>query len=261
MNHTDSTDQPAAQWIDAWLESQRAMLQRWQSDAVQATNPGDMDPELLRKTFNPDALTAGTLNMAQSFQTLLQAGMAPFSAQFTPATDTAPTAWQQVLQAFALGPAREQQTAWQEYLQALHEYQARQQTVVQAYGTVFMSALEAVRARAGQRSAQGNAIGGVRELYELWIDCGEQAFAQLAHDNAFIAAQAASANAASRLKLARNTLLDYWLKSQDLPTRGELNSVHLHLRALSARVTELEQQHARSTAARPVRVRPRKPGA
>jgi hypothetical protein len=85
-------------------------------------------------------------------------------------------------------------------------------------------------------------------LYDLWIECGEQAFAMLARDPGFTATQAACANALSGLKLAQQTLLEGWLKANDLPTRSELNSVHLRLRALTARVAELEQQLATSAA-------------
>lgn len=37
---------------------------------------------------------------------------------------------------------------------------------------------------------------GMRELYDLWIDCAEAAYAGLARDPAFVAAQAAAVNAA-----------------------------------------------------------------
>jgi BMFP domain-containing protein YqiC len=38
--------------------------------------------------------------------------------------------------------------------------------------------------------------------------------------------------------------MEGWLKANDLPTRSELNSVHLRLRTLTARIAELEQQLA-----------------
>lgn len=261
MNQTANSDAAAnaepsdpAAWIDEWLQAQQAWLKQWQSAA--AAPLAGIDMEMLRKQFNPASFDA--LNVVQSFQTLMQASLAPLG-QGT-ATDPQ-TAWQAVLQSFAqpfaqsfaLGPLREQQSAWQAYMQALADYEARQRVVLEQYGKVFASSLARVREQAEQRRAQGQPIQHLRELYEAWIDCGEQTFAQLAHDPAFMTSQADSANALSRLKAARNVLFEQWLRTQDLPTRSELNSVHLRLRELTARVTQLEQELRAATVNRPIK--------
>jgi class III poly(R)-hydroxyalkanoic acid synthase PhaE subunit len=202
--------------------------------------------ETLREHLNPASVSPEALNVIQGFQSLLQSCMAASGELARSATEGSPsgTLWQQMLQAFPLGPAREQQLAWQEYLQAQTEYQLRLQVVLSAYGKVFAQALEAVPSQVEQRKAQGQETTGFRELYELWIECGEQAFALLARDPEFIAAQAASGNALSRVKRAQNILIEFWLKSHDLPTRSELNSVHQRLRDMSKRIAELEQQQS-----------------
>lgn len=238
MNHSN--------WIDAWLETQRGWVGRWQSLAMeQRVDAMRESMNILRDHLNPAAMSSEALNVVQSFQTLLQSCMANagelvlmLDAENEPALNP----WQQMLQAFPLGPARERLALWREYAKAQAEYQLRLQSVLHAYGGVFAQALEAVPVRAEQRAAQGSPISGFRELYELWIDCGEQAFAELAHDADFISAQAACGNALSRLKRCQNALIEHWLKLQDLPTRSELNSVHLRLRELTARVAGLERQ-------------------
>jgi hypothetical protein len=82
----------------------------------------------------------------------------------------------------------------------------------------------------------------MRELYEVWIECGEQCFAAIAQDAQFIAIQADHSNALSRMRIAEHALLEDWLKQHDLPTRSELNSVHQKLRTMSARIVALDQQ-------------------
>ncbi|MGC3981671.1 MAG: poly(R)-hydroxyalkanoic acid synthase subunit PhaE [Steroidobacteraceae bacterium] len=233
-------------WIDAWLETQRGWLGRWQSVSLeQRTDAMRVGMDTLRAQLDPAGISPEAVNVVQSFQALLQSCMAGMGEMARLQSEgQAGTPWQQMLQAFPLGPAREQQAAWQEYAQALADYQVRLQLVLYAFGKVFTQSLEAVPALAAQRAEQGRPVQGFRELYELWIECGEQAFAAMAHDQEFIAAQAASGNALSRLKRAQQALIEYWLKSHDLPTRSELNSVHLRLRALTARVAELEQQLA-----------------
>ncbi|MGE0115510.1 MAG: poly(R)-hydroxyalkanoic acid synthase subunit PhaE [Steroidobacteraceae bacterium] len=233
-------------WIDAWLETQRGWVGRWQSLAgEQRVDAMRESMNILREQLNPAAMSPEALNVVQSFQALLQSCMAnagEMVLMLNAEGEQPLNPWQQMLQVFPLGPAREQLTAWQEYTRAQAEYQLRLQVVLQAYGKVFAQALEAVPNLAEQRAAQGKPINGFRELYELWIECGEQSFAGLAHDENFISAQAACGNALSRLKRCQNVLIEYWLKSHDLPTRSEMNSVHLRLRGLTARVAELEQQ-------------------
>jgi class III poly(R)-hydroxyalkanoic acid synthase PhaE subunit len=235
-------------WVDAWLETQRGWLGRWQSAATeQRADAMRVGMDTLREHLNPASVSPEALNVIQGFQSLLQSCMAASGEMARAATsaEAQPDSfWQQMLQAFPLGPAREQQLAWQEYVQAQTEYQLRLQVVLHAYGKVFTQALEAVPAQVEQRKAQGQEVAGFRELYELWIECGEQAFAVLARDPEFIAAQAASGNALSRVKRAQSVLIEFWLKSHDLPTRSELNSVHLRLRDMSKRIAELEQQLA-----------------
>jgi len=240
-----------ANWIDAWLETQRGWLGRWQSLAMeQRVDAARVAMETMRQQFNPATVTPEAINVVQSFQNLLQSCMvqaAGMGQQLNAAVgdqdnQAARNLWQQLLAAFPLGYGREQQLAWQEYLKAQGIYQARLQTVMQAFAKVFSHSLEIVPKQVEARAQAGKPVQGFRELYELWIESGEQAFAELAHDEAFIAAQAECGNALSRLKLAQQVLLDYWLKSYDLPTRAELNTVHQRMRDMSMRLAGLEKQ-------------------
>jgi class III poly(R)-hydroxyalkanoic acid synthase PhaE subunit len=228
-------------WIDAWLETQAGWLDRWQSVAVeQRAEAMRRSMDAMREQCSAAGLSSAALSGVMNFQSLLQSCMPDAAAEQHPAF------WQQLLQAFPLGPMREQQAAWQEYMQAHSTYQSCMQVVLQAFGKVLAQSLAALPAMIQARAAQRTPVNTLRELYDLWIDCGEQAFAALATDNGFVTAQAASGNSLSRLKNAQNVLIEHWLKSHDLPTRSELNSVHLRLRSLTARITQLENQLAES---------------
>ncbi|MGE0188212.1 MAG: poly(R)-hydroxyalkanoic acid synthase subunit PhaE [Steroidobacteraceae bacterium] len=241
-------------WIDSWLEAQSGWLDRWQSLAVEQRAEAMRSMDALREQFGAAGFSADTLQGVQNFQSLLQS-FAPNGE-----TQSQSTLWQQMLQAFPLGPAREQQSAWQEYAQAQADYQSCLQVVMQAFSKVLTQSLAAVSTKVDIRASQGKPVTGMRELYELWIECGEQAFAELAPDESFITAQAASGNALSRLKIAQNVLIERWLKSYDLPTRSELNSVHLRLRSLTTRIAQLEQQlSVRKSVATATRSKTRKP--
>lgn len=243
---------PNANWVEAWLETQRGWLDRWQALTMeQRVDATRVAMETMRQQFNPASVSPEALNVVQSFQSLLQSCMvhaAGMNEQMNAAFGSedhqgdASGLWQQLMAAFPLGHAREQQLAWREYLQAQGEYQTRLQAVMQAFAKVFSQSLETVPQQVEARAQAGKPVQGFRELYELWIECGEQAFADLAHHEAFITAQAACGNALSRLKRSQQVLLDFWLKSYDLPTRAEINTVHQRMRDLSARLAELERQ-------------------
>lgn len=248
-----------ADWVTAWLETQRNWLGRWQAlNMEQRVDATRVVMETLRQHFSPTTFSNEALNVVQSFQTLVQAGMAQagsMAEQFqvpggaAGATDESTrNVWQQLIAAFPVGYAREQQVAWQEYIRAQADYQLRLQTLLQAFSKVFAQSLEIVPHEVELRARAGKPVQGFRELYELWIECGERVFAEFAHDDAFITAQAEASNALNRLKRTQQTLLDHWLKSYDLPTRAELNTVHQRMRDMNSRLVEMERQLAASKA-------------
>jgi hypothetical protein len=87
-------------------------------------------------------------------------------------------------------------------------------------------------------------LQSTRELYDLWIECGEKSFASICREEKFVTAQAAHTNSLSRLRLAERALLERWLQQYDLPTRSEINSLHQKIRSMTNRITGLEQQLA-----------------
>ena len=83
-------------------------------------------------------------------------------------------------------------------------------------------------------------------LYNLWIESGEQAFAQHARGDIFGRLQGELVNAGVQVRIAQQTIADSFLKSLDLPTRAELNSVHKRLQEMRERIEQLEQAGAGS---------------
>lgn len=87
-------------------------------------------------------------------------------------------------------------------------------------------------------------INNYRELYDLWVDCGEKVFAQVAHSESYAKLQAQVGNAAIKLRAKQQAVIERGLKYFDLPTRSELNTVHKQMRELRERLATLEAQLA-----------------
>jgi polyhydroxyalkanoate synthesis regulator phasin len=216
-----------------WLEAGQAYLQGWQQFAQRgAAGVAGGEPPL---KFGEDMLNAwqGTWAGAAS------AGEGA-TRQFADLISRLP----------ALGLAREQTEAWRELLAAQTEYQQLEQELRTVWAKVQTDALIVleglVRDRRAKQGAADSAPGieDYRELYNLWVECGEKVFAQVAHSESYSKLQAQLGNAAIRLRARQQAVLERVLKQYDLPTRSELNTVHKQMRELRERVATLEAQLA-----------------
>jgi polyhydroxyalkanoate synthesis regulator phasin len=213
-----------------WLEAGQAYLQGWQQFAQRSAG-GSAAGETPMK-FGEEMLNAwqGTWAGAAS------AGEGA-TRQFADLISRLP----------ALGLAREQTEAWRELLAAQAEYQHLEQELRTVWAKVQTDALGLVEVAIRERRAKHSAgaapgIEDYRELYNLWVECGEKVFAQLAHSESYCKLQAQLGNAAIRLKVRQQAVLERALKHFDLPTRSELNTVHKQMRELRERIATLEAQ-------------------
>jgi class III poly(R)-hydroxyalkanoic acid synthase PhaE subunit len=93
--------------------------------------------------------------------------------------------------------------------------------------------------------SSGPPVTSLRELRDLWVECGEQAYAQAAHREDFAAALAESLAAAVELCFEQRRLAEAWSRTLDLPTRSEVDAISERLHLLHRRVLELERGRAR----------------
>ena len=128
--------------------------------------------------------------------------------------------------------------------------QAQAQLATQ-WGQVVGNALRDL----GQKLApqlQGGALpASLREVYDLWVDTAEKAYAGTAQGSAFTQAQSELANALSQLRIAQRDWLEEWGRAFDLPTRAELNSLHQQVRAAQGSRTETHGQGVTADDRRP----------
>lgn len=97
-------------------------------------------------------------------------------------------------------------------------------------------ALSELQAQVAARSQAGMPIQSFRELYEIWVECGERAYAPVAHGAAFIQLQTDFANRALRMRVLQRRLAERVARALDLPTRSEVNALHLQVRELKRRL-------------------------
>jgi class III poly(R)-hydroxyalkanoic acid synthase PhaE subunit len=221
----------AGDWIHAWIEQQREQLR-------QAGTPFDQS----RGDQSADKWGLRWLEAGQSY---LQAWMGA-----APAREAAS---RQFADLFArmppLGLAREQTEAWRELMAAQAECQALEQELRAVWTQVQTDALGLLEKMLRERNpAQemnretNRGINNYRELYDVWVDCAEKVFAQVARSESYAKLQAQVGNAAIKLRAKQQAMIERNLKHFDLPTRSELNTVHKQMRELRERIAILEAQ-------------------
>jgi len=82
----------------------------------------------------------------------------------------------------------------------------------------------------------------INRLYDLWIDCAEEAYSRTAHSESFSDALSEYLNAAGRWRKESAAGIEEWAKLFDLPTRSEINALALRLREVEAQLRELRTQ-------------------
>lgn len=267
---TESTND-GSDWIQAWIEQQREQLRRAGMPGADAASAAGAKAEGIADQYRDLGmrwLEAGQ-SYLQGWQQFAQRSAGGAAAE-TPLKfgEEMLNAWQGtwagaasagegatrqfadlISRMPALGLAREQTEAWRELLAAQAEYQHLEQELRTVWSKVQTDALGMLEAAIRERRAKhiaGSAPGidDYRELYNLWVECGEKVFAQVAHSESYCKLQAQLGNAAIRLKARQQAVLERMLKQFDLPTRSELNTVHRQMRELRERMATLEAQLA-----------------
>jgi len=140
-----------------------------------------------------------------------------------------------------LGYTRESQEDVQRLGQRLLDYQKAMQDYAGVLSGIVARAAELLRDKALERVGKGESFDSVRECYNLWVDCGEEAYAEVCASDAFTRAQATMTNALMALKHQEQSMIDESLSALNMPTRRELDTSHRRVHRLQRRVWRLEE--------------------
>ncbi len=152
----------------------------------------------------------------------------------------------------ALGATREQQLRWQRMGEAWQRIDGAQRRLQRLWADTLREAAAAFTAQCLQRpmpdpAAQPPGPEVPLALYDAWIDCAEQAYARMAHGEAFGSAQAEFVNASGQWRQELQALIEQWAKLLDLPTRSEVSTLSRRLKSVEERLRAgaPAAQHAR----------------
>lgn len=157
-----------------------------------------------------------------------------FRAPWTPAGSAPPYA----MPAFeipALGLTRDHQQRSQRAAAAAARMAEAERRLWLLWSDALREAASEFAARGDGSAPTATSMEELHALYDAWIDCAEDAYARVAHGDAFSTALAEFINAGSEWRSEMQAHFERLAQAFDLPTRSELNT-------LGARLKEVEGQ-------------------
>lgn len=86
-------------------------------------------------------------------------------------------------------------------------------------------------------AAPGAPLSDLHKLYDTWIDCAEEAYAETVHSPEFCRVLAEWINTITALRSQGAQLAESWSRSMNLPTRSEFDALKRELEELRAQAT------------------------
>jgi len=142
-----------------------------------------------------------------------------------------------------VGYAREYQEKIQKNAVLLKEFLKASEEYNEAMGNVGPRALDSLRDRIIDMAKNGEQITSLRQLYNLWVDCNEEAYADFVFSKEYSVLYGNLVNAMSAYRLQTNGIRDDILASSSLPTRGDLEAMQKQSANLSKKLNRAIARH------------------
>ena len=175
--------------------------------------------------------TGSAATAAHNFTDFLREQFADFQMPWSAGHGTVDAPRAPMANAPAFGPTREHQQRWQRTAEAWRQIDDAQRRLQRLWSDALREAATAFTARLGPQAAAVSAET-MRKLYDMWIECAEEAYARAAHGDAFCDALSEFVNGSSQWRQELQASIEHSAKWLDLPTRGEVNTLMHRLRSV-----------------------------
>lgn len=133
------------------------------------------------------------------------------------------------LSAPGVGYTRELQEQLQTQARLLLDYQNAYQDYAASYAKIGLQSVERLEAALKARSKDNKPVAGMRELYDLWVDCCEEAYGEYVSTDEYAEIHGHLINRLMALKQHSREMIDELLGGIGMPTRRETNTLHRRL--------------------------------
>ena len=149
----------------------------------------------------------------------------------------------QFLSTPGLGYTRESQAEQQELARLLVNYQKAYNKYAAFFVEVNKQSLDLLRQRlVNLTQVEQKPITTVRELYDLWIECSEEAYTQKVLTEEYSEIHGEMINALMALKHQTGQMMDDWAGTLNMPTRQEMDTIHQRFQSSRRNNAALRQE-------------------
>ena len=163
------------------------------------------------------------------------AAAAGVPAAGTAATGFPPAAWS--FASLPLGSAGASVGEAQRALELFSRLGQLQAQLAAHWSEVANTAAQRFVARVGGTAAAPGSVDQALKLYELWVNCAEEAYAATVHRGDFSRLQADIANTSAALLVEQRRYAETLARAFGLPTRSEVDALRAELRELRRELT------------------------
>ncbi len=150
---------------------------------------------------------------------------------------------ERVLSTPGLGYNRESQEQLQQYAKLKLHYQKASQAYSAAFADMGKRSIERLQDHIKQRTTKGESlITSARQLYDLWIDSSEEVYGEFVIGEEFVQLHGKLTNTLMALKQHEGRMLDDYLEFLNLPSRGEIDTLHRRFRDSRRETKTLQAQ-------------------
>ncbi len=129
------------------------------------------------------------------------------------------------LSAPGLGYAREEQSQYQDLVRRTIDYQRALQDYASFFSHIGVKSTDRMREALQNLGKQGKVIDSARTLYDTWVGCCEQVYAEEVQTAEYARIHGQIVNAQMALKQRMSIMVDEALGAMNMPTRSELRTL------------------------------------
>lgn len=108
-------------------------------------------------------------------------------------------------------------------------------------GEAWIDAFQALMQKLMNMAQKGETLTDQRHLLRIWVEVADEVFIALFHSEAYAKTQSAYVNSNMALRRQQRELLEIWLRSNDMPTRSDLDEAHHQIYQLRKDVKALKK--------------------
>ena len=132
----------------------------------------------------------------------------------------------QFLSAPGVGHMRERQDQFQELTRLWINYQESLHDYARSFSDMGVKSVERLQGRFGKLIEEGKELKSLRDIYDLWVDCCEESYADYVTTDDYVEINGRMVNSLMAFKRHSRMMIDEVLGALNMPTRREMETLH-----------------------------------